>query len=241
MRSARYVGKRSPSSPVVVLLLSFKYIPRLLLIVFLLSTNLYIGVLVASSMVIITIGGPPGSGKSTLGRMLAARLGVPFFSMGDVRREYALKHGMTLAELNRRGETDPASDAMVDEYQAKLPETQPSFIIDSRLGYHFLPQSIKIYVKCDVRVAAQRIFAMRRQEERWTTLDDGVHAIQERAASDLRRYQQYYGLNPYSEGNFDLVIDSSTLHPLDVLHAILRFLRSKGVILRADAATDDPV
>lgn len=180
-------------------------------------------------MLIITIGGMPGSGKSTVGRMVAMRLGVPFFSMGDVRREFANKHGMTLAELNARGETDPASDKMVDEYQSKLPETTPSFVIDSRLGYHFLPQSFKVYLKVDSRAAATRIYAMKRHEEHWASIDDGVRSVEERAASDLRRYKKYYGLNPYDENNFDLVLDTTAMKPLDVLHAITRALKARGL------------
>jgi predicted cytidylate kinase len=180
-------------------------------------------------MVIITIGGPPGSGKSTLGRMLATRLGAPFFSMGDVRRAYALERGMTLAELNRRGEADPYSDTMVDEYQSKLPRQHPSFVIDSRLGYHFLPQSVKIFLKADLRVAASRILPDKRAEEHWTNLDEGTRALQERMRSDRARYKKYYGIDPYDESRFDLVLDTSQLDPLAVLHETLLFLKRSGV------------
>ena len=34
---------------------------------------------------IITISGLPGSGKSTIGKMLAKKLGYKFYSMGDLR------------------------------------------------------------------------------------------------------------------------------------------------------------
>ncbi|HIH23465.1 TPA: AAA family ATPase [Candidatus Woesearchaeota archaeon] len=185
-------------------------------------------------MVIITIGGMPGSGKSTVGRMIAVRLGIPFFSMGDVRREFANEHGMTLAELNARGENDPASDKMVDEYQSKLPETTPSFVIDSRLGYHFLPQSFKVYLKVDSRAAAERIYAMKRHEEHWRSIEDGVRSVEERAASDLRRYKKYYGLNPYDEKNFDLVIDTTHMKPLAVLHAVRKYLKERGIVVPRD-------
>jgi len=65
--------------------------------------------------VIITIGGTAGSGKSSVAKELAKRLGYKFYSAGDVRRKYALSKGISLAELNKQGEKDPFSDKMVDD------------------------------------------------------------------------------------------------------------------------------
>jgi len=56
---------------------------------------------------IISISGTPGAGKGTLAKNLAAELGWPVFSMGDLRRQAAARRGMTLAEYNKLGETDP--------------------------------------------------------------------------------------------------------------------------------------
>ena len=64
------------------------------------------------SHMIITIGGAPGSGKSTVGRMLATNLNIPFFSMGDIRRAYALERGLTIEQLNELAKVDPSSDRL---------------------------------------------------------------------------------------------------------------------------------
>ncbi len=55
--------------------------------------------------------GPPGSGKSTLGRYIAGRLGVPWISSGAVLRELAARD-RRLAELLDSGELVP--DELVD-------------------------------------------------------------------------------------------------------------------------------
>src|SRR4051794_20294028 len=122
-------------------------------------------------MAIISISGSAGSGKSTVGRMLAVRLGLPFISIGDLRRRYALDHGLTLEQLNESGETDPTSDRIIDEYQQHLPEKHPSFIIDARLGFHFLPQSIKLFVSVSKEIGAKRILMMNRESENWENVE----------------------------------------------------------------------
>ncbi len=181
--------------------------------------------------IIITIGGLPGSGKSTLGKLLAARLGVPFYSMGDIRRTYAREHGWTLEELNRRAESDPESDHLVDRFQARLPEKEHAFIVDSRLGHHFLPQALKLFVKASVRVCATRILGAKRFGEEWTTIDDGVRSLEERIASDKRRYAALYGIDPLDETQYDLVLDSEAHNPLELLEQVLAELHRRGVRL----------
>jgi len=178
---------------------------------------------------IITIGGSPGSGKSTIGRMLATRFGIPFFSMGEVRRQYALEHGMTLAELNARAEHDVTSDHLVDKFQEKLPEKYDSFIVDSRLGFHFLTQSIKIYIKVDRKVAAERIFPLRRDSEHWHTVEEGITALQARESSDKLRYMQYYGLDPADTSHYDIILDSTKTNPLEMLSQVVDFLKKRNV------------
>ncbi len=51
---------------------------------------------------IITLMGTPGAGKSTLGRLLAQKLGYKQYSMGDLQRRIAQEHGWTINELMAR-------------------------------------------------------------------------------------------------------------------------------------------
>jgi cytidylate kinase len=178
---------------------------------------------------IITIGGDPGSGKSTLGRMLATRLDIPFFSMGMIRREYATQHGWSLEELNRRAKDDPTSDRLVDEYQQELPRKHDAFVIDSRLGFHFIPASIKIYVRVDARSAAERIFAQRRVEEEWDTIDDGIASLLTRKEADRQRYIALYDVDQADLAQYDIVVESTGRNPLDVMDDVVDRLRAYGV------------
>ena len=107
---------------------------------------------------IITLGGRAGAGKSSVGRALAELSGYKFYSAGDVRREYALKHGLTLAELNEKAKLDPASDFIVDDYMKSMAVREDNFVIDAWLAFHFFPQSIKVFLNANPKLRASRIF-----------------------------------------------------------------------------------
>ena len=68
---------------------------------------------------IISISGVPGSGKTSVAKIIADKLGMNFYSMGNMRGKMALDRGMTIDELNALGEKEAFTDAEVDEYQKK--------------------------------------------------------------------------------------------------------------------------
>ena len=162
---------------------------------------------------IISIGGNQGSGKSTLAKHLAEALGWPHYYMGGMRREAATKRGMTLAEYNKLGETDPRTDLEIDEYQKKLGETEDNFIIEGRTSWHFIPQSLKLYLDVTDEEGARRIFFSNRigEDNSVKTLDDALISIKTRKNSDRKRYLQFFGIDTYDLKNYDYVIDTTKM------------------------------
>ena len=73
---------------------------------------------------IITISGRAGSGKSTIGKLLAGKIGYRFYSIGSLRRELASKLGFTIQELNKLREEQDFTDKQVDDYQKALGEKE---------------------------------------------------------------------------------------------------------------------
>jgi cytidylate kinase len=174
---------------------------------------------------IITISGSPGSGKSTLSRALARRLGFRHYSVGDLMRTLAKKRGTSLLELSREAERDSSIDRELDRMQEELGKKQDNFIMDSRLGFHFIPQSIKIFLEVDEREAASRIFHdLNREERENTSLEKTLENIRRRKASERLRYRKYYGLDCYRKSQYDLVFDTTGLSKEQTLERITESL-----------------
>lgn len=175
---------------------------------------------------IIAIAGQAGSGKSSVATALAKRLGYKHYSIGDLRRHAAEKRGMTLAEYNKLGETDPSTDKEADAFAEKLGKEEDNFVIDGRMIFHFIPHSVKVFLHADLNERAKRVYQDERKAEHFHNLDDVKQALEEREKSDRTRYKKYYTLDSFNKEHHDLVIDTSDLNVDEVVSRIMDFLKT---------------
>ncbi len=178
------------------------------------------------SLMIITITGLPGSGKTTVVKHLSKQLGIPWYSIGDLRGKMAEERGITIDELNTLGETEAFTDKDVDAYQTKLGKSGESFIMDGRLSWYFIPNSLKVFLDVDPDVGAQRIFGSskkgeRRDEKTYASVSEVKTFIENRVASDVKRYQKYYGVDFLDRTHYDLIIDTSIISATEAVQHIL--------------------
>jgi len=159
---------------------------------------------------IITISGMPGSGKSTVGKILAERLGYKFYSMGDLRGKMAMDRGMTIDELNELGRDEDWTDREADEYQIELAKKEDNFVIDGRVSFYFIPSSFKIFLTADLSEASRRVFQNQRpDEEKVNTVQELEKRMRNRIKQDDFRYKKYYDVDFQNQSNFDLVLDTT--------------------------------
>ena len=176
---------------------------------------------------IITISGQAGSGKSTIAKLLSAQLKLKHFSMGDLRRRMAEERGMTLAALNKLGETQDFTDREVDEFQKRLGKEQDGFVVDGRTSWYFIPRSIKIYLEAKLRDRAKRVFQDERSVEKFASLKDTEIALEEREASDRKRYRKYYGIDVYDRKHYDIVVDTTGMMPDRIADKIVEYIMER--------------
>ena len=183
---------------------------------------------------IISFGGNAGSGKSTIAKMLAEKLGWPRHYIGGIRREKAKERGLSLHEYNKMGELDPSTDLEVDLYQKTLGETSDNFIIEGRTSWFLIPNSLKIFLDVDEKIGAERVLnELKKSNERNESvkmpknLKEMIEINQQRKTSDILRYEKYYQKNVYDPQNFDLVIDTSKLSPEEVFDKVYAYIKEK--------------
>lgn len=175
---------------------------------------------------IITISGKPGSGKSSTADKVAELLGYTRHSSGDMVRKILAKHHMTLEEYNTKAETNHELDAKVDE-ELRILRDKKDIVVDSRLGFYWIPESFKVYLDLDLDVATARIFkdtvsnSMRSTVGTSTSsLDEVSHQVRERMLTEQTRFRKLYGIDPYDKSHFDLIIDTSRQNPQSVAIAV---------------------
>jgi len=176
---------------------------------------------------IISISGNAGSGKSTVAEKVVVKLNYESYYIGGIRREMARKRGMTLEEYNTYGETHPETDEEVEDYQTDLGKTKDNFVIQGRVSYHFIPQSIKVFLDVHIDEGTKRIWKdmqenpEERNEAKISSPEELKASLIKRQKSDILRYRKFYNLDPYNTENYDIVIDSTDMTPDQVVNTII--------------------
>jgi len=175
----------------------------------------------------ITIAGLPGSGKSTISKMLAKELNLENFSIGKIMREMAVELGKSLQEFTGDAKADKEIDFELDRRQRALNSDDSNFVMDSRLGFYFIPDSFKVFLKVDMDEAARRIFGdiVNRPDEDYDSVEAVKAGIAKRVEKSDVAYQKHYGISFLNEDNYDLILDSTDKTAKEIVGEILDAVR----------------
>lgn len=180
---------------------------------------------------IITISGTPCSGKSSINALLTKQLGYQTYSVGSLVKRLALERGVEPEYFYKQNTIEAAGemqslDDHLDSYQQELGEQKEGFILDSRLGFYFVPQSFRVFLSCDAEVAAERVHQARKSELKYGSAAKAKQTIAERADDELGNYTKKYGIpNFHLPFHYDLVIDTSAAKPEEAAEKILQQYR----------------
>ena len=163
---------------------------------------------------IITIAGLPGSGKSSTAKGVAQALGYGHFSSGDLFRKMAEERGLSVEEINVTAEKQKEIDLEVDKLLVAMGKEKNNLVIDSRMAFHWIPDSFKVFLDLNLHVAAERTFAQIQKEGRasqaGSSLDEVYANTVQRMESERKRYRDLYGVEVTDTSQFDLVVNTET-------------------------------
>ena len=175
----------------------------------------------------ITITGKLGSGKSTVAKTLATKDGFEIFSTGAILRAAAAERGMDLLDLNKELnanlDSDRSMDDLIDNTTIRVASERKgdNLIFDSRMAWHFVTDSFKVFITVDPMVAAERVMKDPRPGEPAEDVAELCAELVERSKVEQARFVYLYGVDYYDYNNFNLVVDSSHRTP-DEVYAIVR-------------------
>ena len=179
---------------------------------------------------IISISGRPCSGKSTIAKLIEQKHGFKRIGVGDLFKEEAKRRGLSAEEFNALCMTDPSYDYYIDkqsEILGKQYEGQ-KYIFDSRLAWHFVPKSFKVFVTLDDDTMADRLINSDREgKEKYTSKASAKKSLKNRQALEQERYKKIYDIDLYDMGNYDLIVDSSNKTPEELVELIMKEYKAK--------------
>ena len=168
---------------------------------------------------LITLSGLPGSGTSTVARVVAARLGLNHVDGGSAFREMAAERGLSLAEFAELAEGDDVIDRALDDRLLQHAR-DGELLLESRLAGWLVTRgevsALRVWIECDDVERARRVGGRDGHD-----LQEAVATNSVREESERTRYQTYYGIDLQDLSVYDLVIDSTALAPEEIIEKLV--------------------
>ena len=171
-------------------------------------------------MVTITISGTPGSGKSTVAKILEKKLGLSYVYSGRIFRELAEEHNMELEEFGKYCEKNSEIDKKLDARQLEILK-KGNVILEGRLAgwlaYQNNIPALKVVIDADIDTRARRIVNREKGIVEYRKKE-----IIERERSEALRYKNYYNIDLNDKSIYDIIINSKDKTPEEIVEIILK-------------------
>ena len=172
---------------------------------------------------IITITGNIASGKGTVIEILKDKLGYDVYRNGAYARKLCHDMGITINEFQEYITKHPEIDNQIEESAREYAKEHDDLIIDARLGWYVVGQSFKVYLKVELDEAVKRIMNDNRriESESYSTYDEAKRFVQYRQEEERNRFMRLYGIDFNDLNNYDYVLDTTNLTPIEISNNIL--------------------
>lgn len=173
----------------------------------------------ANGTALVTIGGLPGSGKTTVAKLLSEKLSLAYMNAGDIFRTLANKKGMTLEEFSVYAEQNQNVDKAIDKKILEIAKKGDA-VLEGRLAGIMLQRNgiegTKVWLDAPLKVRSERI-----AKRESMSFESGLSEVHERERSEWDRYFTIYRIDLNDLTIYDLIIDSSNLTPDQVAEKVL--------------------
>ncbi|GAB4164237.1 MAG: AAA family ATPase [Candidatus Dojkabacteria bacterium] len=186
---------------------------------------------------LIIVGGPGGSGSSTIAKMLAHHFGLHYVYGGGLMRQYAEQNGFESLEAFMKSKLfqqhSQKFDKLIDEKLIRF-AYQANVLIDSKdfaalATFRNIPTTAKIWVDAPVVVRARRtlhktgkITLDKKLPRSSRVLQNQIRKLSKRYQADKKRFKNLYGIDyAHPEKYNDIVINSKGLNEGQTFNLIM--------------------
>ena len=155
---------------------------------------------------LLTVSGPPGSGKSTTAANLAREFDLEHISGGDIFRQLAAEQDLSVGELNAKAEDDPQIDRDLDRRLQQIAHDETDVVLESRLSGWLAGAAadFRVWLQAPLPVRAQRI-----ADREDKSVAQARTETETREESERKRYREYYDIDITDLSIYDLSINTA--------------------------------
>ncbi len=176
----------------------------------------------------VTIGGPPGSGKTTVSKLVSKELQYNHIYTGDIFRNLAKEKGVSLEDFSKLAEKDDSIDIEVDRRQKELGK-QENIILEGRMARFMINPDLSVWITASFDERIKRI------SERENLDYEAVYKeTKAREKSEIIRYQKIYNVDISNLDSYDLVINSLRINAEGVSRIIIAAIKNISPVPKGD-------
>jgi cytidylate kinase len=154
---------------------------------------------------VVTVGGPHGTGKSTYAKMIAKQFKLRYVSAGRLFRDLAKERHVSLEELSGQAAKSPETDNLIDE-RSSAEAARGNAVIEGQLAAWVAKDraQVRIYLKASDEARIRRI-AHRDHLDYETARRQTI----EREQIQRDRYKRYYGIGIDDLSPYNIIVDTT--------------------------------
>lgn len=174
---------------------------------------------------LVIVGGPGGSGSSTISKELAIKWNLERVYGGKMMREFAgdksLEQFVKEDLPNSKNFDFKIDNQLIEESKRK------NILIESKTfaGLSIsknIPTSVKIWLTADPETSVNRIFEREGWEKEEVKYQKEINSLKERQENDRNRYLKTYNIDIFKPEDYnDIVIDSSVINVEETIAEII--------------------
>ena len=179
---------------------------------------------------LVAVAGLPGTGTTTLCRLLSPILHLPHVYAGQLFRQMAKEAGMDLVQFGEHAETHPEVDRELDRRMIDVARAGGVILEGRMVAWHVreahAPHALKVLLEAPEPTRAARVANREGTHDLEAILRENRH----REASEAKRYREFYGFDPNDPRHYDLVVDTHDKPPELVRDIVLLECRKRGLM-----------